>query len=226
VYPRLGDVAHRQATVSAIDDALYFQQFLPYLDEPRALQMRMTYNHDDNGNWTLGDRYLGGIKTFAVLACTLPGKPLLFNGQEVGMRVRVAGGELRASAPLTHDPAVKLDWEDREGYRPFYTKLLQLFRANPALHQEGFQDFRKIDTSPGDYPYAFVRRQGENTVLVVLNLSSNDYPEVRLQPGENAGPIGGTYVELFSGTTETLHAGQTLSLGPWAYRVYVRGPRG
>ena len=51
---------------------------------PDALVMRMTYNQDDNGKFTLAARYRGGVKTSAMLACTLPGKPLVFDGQELG----------------------------------------------------------------------------------------------------------------------------------------------
>ncbi|MEQ9502060.1 MAG: alpha-amylase family glycosyl hydrolase [Deltaproteobacteria bacterium] len=224
VYPRLGDVAHGHQPVTTIDDALYFDQFVPYLDAPEALSMRMTYNHDDNGVWTLQDRYREGIRTFAVLACTLPGKPLIFDGQEAGMRVRV-NGEVLDSAPLTHDPAVKLDWSDPEGYRPFYTKLLQLFRANPALHHVGFDDFRKIDTAPAEHAYAYVRRDGDDAVLVVLNLSPQHLSAVRLEPSENAGSIDGDYVELFSEEPVTVRGGDVFELEPWAYRVFVRGPR-
>ena len=82
-------------------------------------------------------------ETFAVLATLLPGKPLIFDGQEVGMNV-FDGQTVRPSMSLGHDPRVKLDWADPDGYRPFYTKLLQLFRANPALHQPGMADFRKL----------------------------------------------------------------------------------
>jgi glycosidase len=223
VYPLLGDVAHGAKTVGAIDDALLNTQLIPYENMPDSLIMRMTYNHDDNGNFTLQDRYLGGIKTFAVLACTLPGKPLVFDGQEVGMGV-IEGGSVLPSAPLGHDPSVKLDWTDTNEYRPFYTKLLQLFRANSALHHAGSADFRKIDTSPGDFPYAFIRRDGANAVLVILNLSANDYPSVVLNPPANAGSIDGTYTELFSNASESIAAGQSLHLGAWEYRVYVQGP--
>ena len=175
VYPLFGNVANRVSTVTTLDDALLNTQLVPYASMPGALVMRMTYNHDDNGKFTLAERYKGGIKTFAVLAATLPGKPLVFDGQEVGMSV-FDGTTVRESINLGHDPAVKIDWTDAGGYRPFYTKLLQLFRANSALHHPGASDFRKIDTTPSDYPYAFIRREGTNTVLVVLNLSSTDYP--------------------------------------------------
>lgn len=224
VYPVFGDVAHGARPVTAIDDALFYGHLLPYAERPDALVMRMTYNHDDNGKFALVDRYRGGIKTFAVLATLLPGKPMIFDGQEVGMNV-FDGQTVRPSINLGHDPRVKIDWADPDGYRPFYTKLLQLFRANPALHQPGMADFRKLDTQPGDGPYAFVRRHGANTVVVIVNLSANAYASVTLEPAVNVGGIDGTFVELFSEQTELLHAGKQLALAPWEYRVYVQGPR-
>jgi len=101
VYPLLGDVAWGAKPVSAIDDALLHTQLVPYAPMPDALVMRMTYNHDDNGKFTLADRYRGGIKTFAVLSSLLPGKPLVFDGQEVGMNV-FDGTSVRPSINLGH----------------------------------------------------------------------------------------------------------------------------
>jgi glycosidase len=223
VYPLFGNVANGSSTVSVLDEALLNTQLIPYADMPEALVMRMTYNHDDNGKFTLAERYKGGIKTFAVLAATLPGKPLVFDGQEVGMNV-FDGTTVRPSINLGHDPAVKIDWTDAGNYRPFYTKLLQLFRANSALHHAGASDFRKIDTTPGAYPYVFIRRDGANAVLVVLNLSGTDFPSVVLDPKPNAGTVDGEYTELFSGERASIAAGQAMHLKPWEYRVYVQGP--
>jgi cyclomaltodextrinase len=225
VYPVFGDVAHANRPVSAIDDELLHGQLEPYAELPDALIMRMTYNHDDNGKFTLADRYQGGIKAFAVLACTLPGKPMIFDGQEVGMNV-FDGQTVRPSINLGHDPKVKIHWTDDGGYRPFYTKLLQLFRASSALHHAGMSDFSKIDLRQADRAYAFVRREGANTVLVIVNLSPVDYPAATLDPAPNVGGLDGEYVELFTDEPATIHAGDTMHLGPWAYRVYVQGPRG
>jgi glycosidase len=211
VYPVLGQVAHGARTVGVIDDTLYYDQLLPYANKPDALIMRMTYNHDDNGRFTLAQQYRGGIRPFAVLATLLPGKPLVFQGQEVG-----------DDKSLGHAPHVKTDWSDPDDYRTFYTKLLQLFRANSALHHAGMADFRKIDLHPGDYPYAFVRRHGDDQVVVIVNLSANHYASVTIAPQPNAGSIDGTYTELFTGETRSLHAGQTIALAPWEYRVYVK----
>ena len=221
VYPVLGDVARGHRPTSAIDDALLHGQLIPYAKMPDALVMRMTYNHDDNGKFTLAERYGAGIKTFAVLSWLLPGKPLVFDGQEVGMRV-FDGQTVRESINLGHDPKVKIDWSDPEGYRPFTTKLLRLFRANPALHQPGMADFRRLEAGAGTY--AFVRRAGENVVVVVANVTDKPV-SATLAPAPNVGTLDGAYVELFTDAQATLAAGATLALAPWAYRVYVRGPR-
>lgn len=223
VYPLLRDVAWGTKPVTAIDDALLHTQLIPYASMPDALVMRMTYNHDDNGKFTLGDAYRGGIKTFAVLAATLPGKPLVFDGQEVGMNV-FDGTTVRPSINLGHDPKVKIDWADPEGYRPFYTKLLQLYRASSALHHPGMADFRKIDTVPAAPIYSFVRRDGASSVLVVLNLSPTRFDAAAFVPKPDAGPIEGDYVELFTNAPMTVDGGTRMMLEPWAYRVYVRGP--
>jgi glycosidase len=213
VYPMLGEVAHASKAPSAIDDVLLNRQLIPYAQKPDALVMRMTYNHDDNGRFTLTERYRDGIKAFAVLACTLPGKPLVFDGQEVGYE-----------KSLGHDPKVKIDWNDPQGFRPFYTKLLRLFRASSALHHAGMADFRKIDTSPSARTYAFVRRDGaDKTVLVTLNFSP-DAIDTKLTPATNAGSISGDYVELFSGDGVHLDDGDEIHLDGWGYRVAVRGP--
>lgn len=133
------------------------------------------------------------------------------------------GTTVRPSINLGHDPAVKFDWSDADGYRPFYTKLLQLFRANPALHHAGMADFRKVDTTGGAGVYSFVRRAGTSAVLVILNLSATDLPSVALTPSANAGTIAGSYIDLFSGKPEPVVAGQSIHLEPWAYRVFVQG---
>ena len=197
---------------------------IPYAERPDALVMRMTYNHDDNGKFTLADRYRGGIKTFAVLAALLPGKPMVFDGQEVGMNV-FDGQTVRPSINLGHDPRVKIDWADPDGYRPFYTKLLQLFRANPALHQPGMADFRKLDTHPSDGPYAFVRRDGANTVVVIVNLSANDVCERRRSSRRRTSArIEGDLRRAVQRADRAAPRGQAAHLAPWEYRVYVQGP--
>ena len=171
-----------------------------------AIRMRFIYNHDYNWNWLLEDRYGGGAKAFAVLTATLPGRPLILNGEEVGLNRRLPGSSRGRRAPI--------EWKDHS-LTDFYARLFRLYRENPALHRGGF---RSIAATNADQVFAYERMKGNRSVVVVLNLSAERI-DLRLQDGL---PEGG-YHELFRNETLRMRNGITLHLGPWAYRVYVRG---
>jgi glycosidase len=147
----------------------------------------------------LKEKYKGGDRAFAVLCATLPrGKPMIWNGQELG---------ILAGTP-------KLKWEDNP-YVAFYRALLHAYRRNPAM-VEG--DFVRIATSRPDAVYAFRRQAGENRVVVAVNLTDKAQ-----QAALEVGGAAGAYTELFAAQGKTLAARENLDLEPWAYRVYVSG---
>jgi hypothetical protein len=67
-------------------------------------------------------------------------------------------------------------------------------------------------------------RAADHAVVVVTNLSESPI-SIALAPQPNTGSIDGSYVELLSEQAGPLVAGSTLSLEPWGFRVFVRGPR-
>jgi glycosidase len=171
---------------------------------PGAVRMRFTYNHDYNWGWRLAERYAGGVRTFAVLCATLPGRPLVLNGQEVGLDRRLPGS--------TRGPREPIQWVDSP-WRDFYTRLLNLYQRSPALYAG---EFVKVTSTRDDKVYAYLRRAADDKVLVVLNLS--DAPqEVTLRSALTAGD----YRELFSEQRHRLGAEADFKLSPWEYRVYV-----
>ena len=87
-----------------------------------AYRMRFTSNHDEN-SWHGDDAELYGpaFKAMAVLAATLPGMPLIYSGQEAGLRKRLAFFEKDT-----------IDWQGYE-LAGFYADLLALKKANTAL---------------------------------------------------------------------------------------------
>lgn len=200
-----------QKPATAIDEVLLKQAH----DYPAgAIRMRFLDNHDwhnDPNVWSGGplpdnvqgnsvlQRYGGGIAPLMVLCATLPGKPLLYNGQEMGHE--------------KHDPPGDAAARRQSPVWDFYRKLYNFYQRQPALY-EG--EFIKLPSDHDDKVYAFARRKGAEQVLVVLNLS----PEA--QACSIATPaFGGAYGELFSGQAQ--HVGQTLDLQlkPWDYRVYA-----
>jgi glycosidase len=114
------------------------------------------------------------VAAMMVLMGSLPGKPLLYNGQEMGL-LRVDSSpdaEVRRRSPL---------WS-------FYRSLLRLYQSHSALSEGSFSC---ID-SDCEKVYAFSQQHGQDKVLVMVNLSDRPQPvTVR-----NAS-LAGEYRDLF-----------------------------
>ena len=203
--PILWDVCAGRKPATAIDDALRKEA----RDFPAgSVRMRFLDNHDWHGqaDWGFGGGPAidtrGGMLQVAplmVLCATLPGKPLLYNGQEMSY-VKVSPSpqaEARPQSPV---------W-------PFYSRLLELYQSQPAVF-EGI--FTKLASNRDDTIYAFVRQHGAERVLVVVNLSE----QVQAATLRGAS-LAGEYRDWFSARPARLSAAPSLTLAPWAYRVLV-----
>lgn len=135
-----------------------------------AYRMLFTSNHDEN-SWQGSDLelYRGHLRTFAVLAATLPGMPLVYNGQESGLNKRLKFFE--------RDP---VDW-GRYALQPFYTRLLTMKRPNPALRNGAEGAPLEWLPTGDDRVIAYRRMQGRHGVTVAANLS--DAPKAVTLPG-------------------------------------------
>jgi glycosidase len=127
---------------------------------PHAYRMRFTNNHDFN-SWhgtdaeLYGDAYLA----FAVLTFTLPGMPLIYNGQESRLAKRLAFFE--------KDP---IAW-GRYELSDFYARLVALKRKHPALAAGQYgAPVTLLPSPPG--VFAFERRLGADAVKVAVNLTA------------------------------------------------------
>jgi glycosidase len=142
-----------------------------------AYRMKFTTNHDLN-SWKAHDVELYGaaFKACAVLAATLPGMPLVYNGQESGLGKRLAFFDT--------DP---IDWKDY-AYTEFYKELLKLKKKNAALWNGQYGGDIKVLPATSQTVFAFKRTKGSNSVTVVINFSarakkiaaSDDLPELAL----------------------------------------------
>ncbi len=205
--PILWDVCAGHKPATAIDDALA-KEAREY--PSGAVRMRFLDNHDWHGHadWGWGDGpavdTAGGLPQVAplmVLCATLPGKPLVYNGQEMGFRKT--------------DPPVRAEARYRSPVWLYYQRLLRLYQSQPAL-SEG--SFTKLATGSDDRVYAFLRRHGRGRVLVVVNLS--DRKQTATLGGTS---LSGTYRDWFNARAITLGDAPALTLAPWAYQVYVSG---
>ncbi len=201
IYRALNDITQGKKTVKEIDKILA-EENATY--PPTAWRMRFITNHDENSwNGTAVQKLGDGLRPAAVLTATLPGKPLIYNGQEVGIDKSLEFFE--------KDP---IDWQDDNNYRAFYSKLFNLYQANPALYSGTMV---RVKSNEENNVYAFVRVNQPYKVFVVLNFSAD-----RRKAELESEFMAGEYRELFSGVKINKTNKELFDLEPWAYRVYVK----
>lgn len=173
-----------------------------------SVRMRFLDNHDwhPHADWDWGknpvvdtSKGLPQVAPMMVLCTTVPGKPLIYNGQEMSF--------LKVNPPLQAEARLKSPvW-------PFYSRLMQLYQSQPAVFEGSFS---RIVSNHDDKVYAFVRQSGQNRVLVVVNLS-DQAQNTTLKDAS----LAGAYLDWFGNKNVKLNAAPSLNLAPWAYLVYV-----
>ncbi|MCX6151127.1 MAG: alpha-amylase family glycosyl hydrolase [Ignavibacteriales bacterium] len=97
---------------------------------------------------------IANTKVAAAHLLTAPGVPMLYAGQEVG-EVTNRGN---------------INWNDPNNLLPYYKKLIEIRKNNPAL---AYGDFQRISNTSTDKVYSYLRRFGSNNVIVNCNFSSS-----------------------------------------------------
>lgn len=170
-----------------------------------AYRLRFLTNHDEN-SWagTIEERLGDAHEAFAVYMYTIPGVPLIYNGQEEGLNKRLEFFE--------RDP---IEWTDSY-LREFYTSLNVLKEINPALHngQYGGQ-FRAVDIAGDDDLYGYMREKDDNRVLTIINF---DDEEAEAGISED---ISGEFLNYFSGDTVSVSSEMSLRLPGWGFMVLI-----
>lgn len=175
-----------------------------------SLRSWFTTNHDENSwNGTEYEKYGKMAKALAVFSATWNGVPLLYSGQEIGNRKRIAFFEkdLFERAP------------DADELFGFYQQLLRLKKQHPALAAgDPTIQTHAVKTSADDKVFCFVRKKGNREVLVVLNLSSQTDLHFDLLDNQ----VMGTYRNAFSGAANDFSATRSFEMQPWEFLVYEK----
>ncbi len=194
------DIASGKRQVDAIDSLLQVER-AAY--PAAAYRMQFTSNHDEN-SWkgTVIERLGEGAETFAVLACTITGMPLIYSGQEAGLSKRLAFFEKDA-----------IIWQEHR-LAQVYETLLKLKKRNAALGN-GMSDgmYERLVTS-NPKVFAFRRWKGDDKLMVVLNLTSKSQM-MSLKLGEWHQDLK----DVFSGAPASAKIFQGVEFGPWQYVV-------
>jgi len=130
-----------------------------------ALHMRFSDNHDER-------RAIARFGEPAALAAsafvfTLDGVPMIYNGMEVGDTTESGAPALFEKLPIFWAIA-----ERRKEFPAFYKQLMKQRRDSVALRRGTLEWVRNSDESR---VVTFVRRAGNEEVLVAINLSSRPF---------------------------------------------------
>ncbi|MFT4092014.1 MAG: alpha-amylase family glycosyl hydrolase [Niabella sp.] len=198
----------------------YYKQHLPLHELYNLLQqydtiggssMRawFTSNHDENSwNGTEYEKYGDIAKALAVFSCTWNGIPLIYSGQELPLR------DKRIQF-FDRDP---IPWTGKYELHDFYKILLSLHAGNPALRGgDNAVTTYKLSTTADDKIFSYLRKNGDNEVLVILNLSRDKVPFTITDERLN-----GEFKNAFSKTLIDFAGSKAFDMAAGDYLVYMK----
>ncbi len=172
-----------------------------------AYRMHFTTNHDENSwNGTVQERLGESANAFSILTFTLPGMPLIYNGQEAGMNKRLAFFEKDF-----------IEWKKHPNL-DLFKKLIKLKKNNKALWNGNFGgNYKKIETSNDGSVLAFLRKIENNEIFVAVNLSEK--PQEVVLAGKD---LKGNFKEYFTNENLSFNNENRLKLKAWDYKVFIK----
>lgn len=173
-----------------------------------SMRAWFTTNHDENSwNGTEYEKYGTIAKPMAVFSATWNGIPLLYSGQELPNMKRLEFFE--------KDP---IAWTTNYQMADFYRTLLDLKSSNPAL-RGGDPNVTTylLNTTANDKIFAYIRKNGNNEVLVVLNFSKEP---VNFSIEDNN--VSGTFKNVFEETRRNFDGGKDFSFKVSDYAVFEK----
>jgi len=196
----INDIAAGKKNISALDTVL---QNIETEFMKGAQRLYFTSNHDEN-SWNKADYATmpGAIhKPFAVFTQTYNRTmPLIYSGQEEPV--------LR---PLAFFEKDSIEFKKYERAN-FYTTLLKLRKSNSAFADNA--NFKRLNVNLPEKIMAYERSNGQDKVVVVLNLSNQ--PQQAMIDGIDAS----AFEEVF--TKQKLTGIRSLQMPAWGYQVFVK----
>jgi glycosidase len=202
MHSLMAKVAKGEDSVKTI---IKLQQKIDSVFPKDAVKMNFITNHDENSwNGTAKEKFGDGENAFAVLTYTLPGMPLIYNGQEAGLQKR-----LRFFAKDT------INWGFKD-FSAFYKTLNALKHENEALWNAPYGgNFIPLENTQPRKVMSFMREKDNKRVVVILNLS----PE-KVTVNLKGSKADGEYQDVFRKVDFTLYSSNlNLTLPAWGYWV-------
>lgn len=216
-YGKVFDASYSWSWMHKTED--YYKKNLPLQDLKDLLfkysaigdaSMRawFTANHDENSwNGTEYEKYGVIAKPLAVFSATWNGVPLLYSGQELPNMKRLEFFE--------KDP---INWTGYNQLNDFYKTLLTLKSENPALRGgDPAVTTYILNTTANDKILSYIRKNGKDEVLVVLNMSKEPV-DFSIQD-EN---VSGKFRNIFTGEKKDFSTDQQFSFKVADYAVFEK----
>ncbi|MEE6186852.1 alpha-amylase family glycosyl hydrolase [Niabella digestorum] len=174
-----------------------------------SMRAWFTSNHDENSwNGTEYEKYGDMAKSLAVFSCTWNGAPLIYSGQEIPLKNK-------RLEFFEKDP---IPWTGKYELHDFYKTLLNLHATHPALRGgDPAVTTYLIHTNAADKIFAYLRKNGDAEVLVLLNWSA-DTVAFNIEDAK----VRGSFKSVFSGAENNFDTMKEFQLYPWEYLVYVK----
>ena len=192
--------------ISGLDEVLYkYDTAFP----GKAIRMFFTSNHDENSHSGSEYERMGdAANAFAVLCATWKGCPLIYSGQELPNKKRLAFFEKD-----------NIEWTEKNELHDFYKTLLQLHSNHPALSavNENPVTFR-LHTTDDAHIFSFLRKKEEREVLVLLNLSGNNELFVEIMDDK----VTGIFKNIFSESIHDFSEEKKIRMQAWGYLVFEK----
>jgi len=200
VYDALEGMVRGSRSVRVLDRILETER----LQFPAgSLRMRFTTNHDKNFYDAPAVEKFGvdGLALANVLTGTLPGVPMVYNGEEIPNDRRI-----------DHHQKVPIAWKPPYRLTPLFQRLFALRARHPALRHG---QMLRVGSSAPDSVYAFLRIAGNDRILVVLNFSPGPL-DIRLEI-----PVGTLFPRQKKAVLENLVTNGSVTLGVDALKDYA-----
>lgn len=200
VHHVFNGIAKEEKTVADFDKYL---KKVDSLYEKNDIHMNFTSNHDENSwNGTEYERMGDAVETFAALSYTMPGMPLIYNGQEYDLKKRLRFFE-KDTVPHTVGKMMAV-----------YEKLGKLKVENPALNGgKNKASYQRLITSDDAKILAFERAKDGKKLIYVSNLTKS------AQTFTTA--IEGNFTDYMSGAKISFAKDQKTTFKPWEYKILV-----
>ncbi|AVR47546.1 alpha-amlyase [Christiangramia fulva] len=197
-YHIMNSIALGKATAKTWDN--YMKKVDSTYQEDDIL-MNFVTNHDEN-SWsgTVAERLGDASETMLALTYTIPGMPLIYNGQEYDMNKRLKFFE-KDTIPKTKGKVY-----------PLAVKLGKLKNTNPALNGgKNDASYTRLKTSDEEKILAFKRAKEGNEVYYIANFTA--------KPVTFTVDLTGDFNDYINRGDFSLKADQEIQFQPWEYKI-------